>query len=143
VERAVPSLRKTESEFADTRNYSTRARPSTGRRTWASILRMSHVAVEAANDGKVVWPSLGIYGNCVVLDHGYGLQSIYGLEPDRGPVRRNGEKGTGTRPQARDRMAGGDHLHLACRWMAYRSRPSSGGTSTGFTTASQQAAGSG
>ena len=33
----------------------------------------------AANDGKVVWAAdLGIYGNCVVVDHGYGLQSIYG-----------------------------------------------------------------
>ena len=35
--------------------------------------------VNAANDGKVVWAAdLGIYGNCVVLDHGYALQSIYG-----------------------------------------------------------------
>ena len=35
--------------------------------------------VNAANDGRVVWAdNLGIYGNCVVLDHGYALQSIYG-----------------------------------------------------------------
>jgi murein DD-endopeptidase MepM/ murein hydrolase activator NlpD len=32
-----------------------------------------------ANDGRVVHAGdLGIYGNCVVVDHGYALQSIYG-----------------------------------------------------------------
>jgi murein DD-endopeptidase MepM/ murein hydrolase activator NlpD len=35
--------------------------------------------VHVANDGRVVWASdLGIYGNSVVVDHGYSLQSIYG-----------------------------------------------------------------
>src|SRR5260370_14936604 len=35
--------------------------------------------VHVANDGRVVWAAdLGIYGNCVVVDHGYALQSIYG-----------------------------------------------------------------
>ena len=39
----------------------------------------AHTPVLAANDGKVVWAAtLGIYGNCIVVDHGYGLQSIYG-----------------------------------------------------------------
>jgi murein DD-endopeptidase MepM/ murein hydrolase activator NlpD len=40
---------------------------------------VANAPVNAANDGRVVWAdNLGIYGNCVVLDHGYGLQSIYG-----------------------------------------------------------------
>ena len=39
----------------------------------------NNAPVNAANDGRVVWAdNLGIYGNCVVLDHGYGLQSMYG-----------------------------------------------------------------
>ncbi len=38
-----------------------------------------HVGVEASNDGMVVYAApLGIYGNCIVVDHGYGLQTIYG-----------------------------------------------------------------
>ena len=38
-----------------------------------------HIGVEASNDGKAAWAApLGIYGNCLVVDHGYGLQSIYG-----------------------------------------------------------------
>jgi murein DD-endopeptidase MepM/ murein hydrolase activator NlpD len=38
-----------------------------------------HVGVEVSNDGRVVWVApLGIYGNCIVVDHGYGLQTIYG-----------------------------------------------------------------
>ena len=59
---------------------STRARRWTSRCTWASTSRITqHAPVHAANDGKVVWAAdLGIYGNCIVVDHGYGLQSIYG-----------------------------------------------------------------
>ena len=34
--------------------------------------------LEAANDGTVVLAEdFGIYGNTVVIDHGYGLQSLY------------------------------------------------------------------
>lgn len=34
-----------------------------------------HVGVEASNDGRVVWAApLGIYGNCIVVDHGYGCR---------------------------------------------------------------------
>ena len=36
------------------------------------------VPVLAANDGRVVHADyLGIYGNCVILDHGFGVQSLY------------------------------------------------------------------
>ena len=37
------------------------------------------VPVLAANDGRVLHADyLGIYGNCVILDHGFGVQSLYG-----------------------------------------------------------------
>jgi murein DD-endopeptidase MepM/ murein hydrolase activator NlpD len=74
-----------------------------------------HVGVEASNDGRVVWAApLGIYGNCIVVDHGYGLQTIYGhlsrIDVHEGDmVNRSqimGQSGmTG--------MAGGDHVHFA------------------------------
>ncbi len=70
--------------------------------------------VSAANDGRVVWGSdLGIYGNCVVLDHGYGLQSIYGhmreIDVKVGDMVKKGQKmgiagATG--------LAGGVHVHF-------------------------------
>ncbi len=35
--------------------------------------------VKAANSGKVIYADrLGLYGNCVIIDHGYSLQSLYG-----------------------------------------------------------------
>ena len=38
-----------------------------------------HIPVIAANRGLVLHAGdLGIYGNCVVLDHGLGVQSLYG-----------------------------------------------------------------
>ncbi|HZL94149.1 MAG TPA: M23 family metallopeptidase [Vicinamibacterales bacterium] len=70
--------------------------------------------VLAANRGRVVHAGwLGIYGNCVVVDHGMGLQSLYAhlssitvttgqmveLEAELG---RSGATG----------LAGGDHLHF-------------------------------
>lgn len=70
--------------------------------------------IPAANDGVVVLARFfGIYGNAVVIDHGYGLLSLYGhlstiavAEGEavgRGQeVGRSGETG----------LAGGDHLHF-------------------------------
>jgi len=69
--------------------------------------------VPAANAGKVVFAGdLGIYGNCVILDHGLGLQTLYGHlsqidVPDGGLVTKGQIIGrTGT-----SGLAGGDHLH--------------------------------
>lgn len=71
--------------------------------------------VPAANAGIVrVAGYFGIYGNAVVLDHGYGLMTLYGhlssiavAEGDRlergQTIGRSGETG----------LAGGDHLHFA------------------------------
>ena len=39
----------------------------------------SRVPIVAANAGTVLNASwLGIYGNCVIIDHGMGVQSLYG-----------------------------------------------------------------
>jgi len=106
----------TESEFADTRNYVYKGK-TIDRQTHLGfdLADVPHVAVEAANDGKVVWAApLGIYGNCVVLDHGYGLQSIYGhlsrIAVKPGDLVKKGQElgrsgATG--------LAGGDHLHFS------------------------------
>ena len=74
-----------------------------------------HVGVQAANDGKVVWAApLGIYGNCIVVDHGYGLQTIYGhlsrIEVHEGDMVKRGQV---MGLSGMTGMAGGDHIHFA------------------------------
>jgi len=70
--------------------------------------------ITAANTGHVLFAGfLGIYGNCVILDHGMGVQSLYahlsnasvevGDRVNRGEtIGRSGMTG----------LAGGDHLHF-------------------------------
>jgi len=71
---------KEEAMFADTRDYKYNGK-QVDRQTHLGF-DLSDVAngpVHAANSGRVVYAGdLGIFGNCVVLDHGYGLQSFYG-----------------------------------------------------------------
>jgi murein DD-endopeptidase MepM/ murein hydrolase activator NlpD len=78
------------------------------------LASVKRAPIEAANSGRVVLARyFGIYGNTVVLDHGYGLMTLYahlssievepGQEVERGQVLgRSGETG----------LAGGDHLHF-------------------------------
>ena len=70
--------------------------------------------VHAANRGRVLHAGwLGIYGNCVILDHGMGLQSLYAhlssisvsagqVVESEAELGRSGSTG----------LAGGDHLHF-------------------------------
>jgi murein DD-endopeptidase MepM/ murein hydrolase activator NlpD len=73
-----------------------------------------HVPVHAANAGVVVNASwLGIYGNCVIIDHGLGVQTLYGhlMSFDVGV----GDKVTRGQQIGRSDstgLAGGDHLHF-------------------------------
>ena len=74
-----------------------------------------HVGVEASNDGRVVWAApLGIYGNCIVVDHGYGLQTIYGhlsrIDVHEGDVVKRGQV---MGLSGMTGMAAGDHVHFA------------------------------
>ncbi|WP_291316213.1 M23 family metallopeptidase [Desulfuromonas sp.] len=69
--------------------------------------------VPAANGGNVVFADyLGIYGLCVIIDHGLGLQTLYGhlssVEVNEGDAVTRGQ--TLGRTGATG-MAGGDHLH--------------------------------
>ncbi len=105
-----------EATFADLRNYIYHGKKIDQQVHLGYDLAVTqHVGVEASNDGQIVYAApLGIYGNCVVVDHGYGLQTIYGHMSQidvhvgdtvkRGQVMgRSGMTG----------MAGGDHIHFA------------------------------
>jgi hypothetical protein len=71
---------KEEADFADVRDYKYKGKMVDRQvHLGFDLSDTSNSPVNAANDGRVVFAdNLGIYGNCIVLDHGYGLQSIYG-----------------------------------------------------------------
>ena len=72
------------------------------------------VPVVAANAGKVLNASwLGIYGNCVILDHGMGVASLYGhLSSFDVKVGDAVAKGQPLGRSGMTGLAGGDHLHF-------------------------------
>jgi len=105
-----------ESAFADKRSYIYKGKKVDEQVHLGFDLAVTlHVSVPAANDGRVVWAdNLGIYGNCVVVDHGYGLQSIYGhlseiaVKPGD-MVKKSQSLGK----SGSTGLAGGDHLHFS------------------------------
>jgi murein DD-endopeptidase MepM/ murein hydrolase activator NlpD len=113
---ARQSHSQAESSFADTRNYIYKGKKIDQQVHLGYDLAVTlHVGVEASNDGRVVYAApLGIYGNCIVLDHGYGLQTIYGhlsqIGVHEGDMVKRGQV-MGTSGQTG--MAGGDHIHFA------------------------------
>ncbi len=105
-----------EANFADVRNYIYQGKKIDQQIHLGYDLAVTqHVGVQASNDGKVVYAApLGIYGNCIVVDHGYGLQSIYGhlsrIDVHEGNMVKQGQV-MGLSGQTG--MAGGDHIHFA------------------------------
>ena len=74
-----------------------------------------HYPVEAANDGTVVLAEhFGIYGNTIVIDHGYGLQSLYAhlssFAAEKEDVVRKGQI---IGRSGMTGLAAGDHLHFS------------------------------
>ncbi len=104
-----------EASFADRRTYLYKGKEIDQQTHLGFDLAVTeHVPVAAANAGTVLNASwLGIYGNCVILDHGMGVQSLYahlmsfdvkvGDMVARGQVIGRSDS-TG--------LAGGDHLHF-------------------------------
>jgi len=89
---------KEEAMFADTRDYKYNGKQVDQQTHLGFDLSDTQNApVNAANDGRVIWAAdLGIFGNCIVLDHGYALQSIYGhlqrIDVKVGDLVKKGEK---------------------------------------------------
>jgi murein DD-endopeptidase MepM/ murein hydrolase activator NlpD len=73
----------------------------------------ANAPVIAGNRGTVVHAGyLGIYGNCVIIDHGMGLQSLYGhLSSISTSVGQTVERGAELGRSGITGLAGGDHLH--------------------------------
>ena len=76
---------------------------------------VSHAPIPSANDGTVAFAGFfGIYGNAVVVDHGYGLMSLYGhlsaIDVKEGQTVTRGQVLGRTGDTG---LAAGDHLHFA------------------------------
>ena len=105
-----------ESSFADVRNYIYHGKKIDQQVHLGYDLAVTqHVGVQASNDGQVVYAApLGIYGNCIVVDHGYGLQTIYGhlsrIDVHVGDMVKQGQV---MGLSGMTGMAGGDHIHFA------------------------------
>jgi murein DD-endopeptidase MepM/ murein hydrolase activator NlpD len=106
---------KVEASFADHRTYIYKGQDVDHQVHLGFDLAVTeHVPVVAANAGRVLNASwLGIYGNCIVLDHGMGVQSLYGhlmsFDVKMGDHVTRGQ--TIGRSDSTG-LAGGDHLHF-------------------------------
>jgi murein DD-endopeptidase MepM/ murein hydrolase activator NlpD len=106
---------KAESAFADQRTYLYQGRVVDHQTHLGfDLASFAHTPVRAANRGRVVYASdLGIYGNCVIIDHGMGVQSLYAhLSSIAVPVGTMVDKAQELGKSGETGMAGGDHLHF-------------------------------
>lgn len=78
------------------------------------LASFTNTPIVAANAGKVLFADeLGIYGNCVIIDHGMGVQSLYGhLSSFDVKVGDMVQKEQQIGKSGRTGMALGDHLHF-------------------------------
>jgi murein DD-endopeptidase MepM/ murein hydrolase activator NlpD len=107
---------KNEAFFADHRTYTYNGK-TVDQETHLGfdLADRKHMPIVAPNSGKVIYADrLGIYGNCIVMDHGYGLQTIYGhMSHFDVKVGDHVEKGQKMGLSGETGMAGGDHLHFS------------------------------
>ena len=107
---------KVMSSFADRRTYLYQGRTVDHQDHLGFDLASSRGApIPAANDGDVVLARFfGIYGNAVVIDHGYGLMTLYGhlssIDVKEGQAVKRGDVVGKT---GQTGLAGGDHLHFS------------------------------
>jgi murein DD-endopeptidase MepM/ murein hydrolase activator NlpD len=104
-----------ESRFADQRTYLFDGKEIDRQvHLGFDLASVQQAPVRAANIGVVIFADyLGIYGNCVIVDHGLGVQSLYAhlssmtVKPDD-----RVEKGQEIGRTGITGLAGGDHLHF-------------------------------
>jgi murein DD-endopeptidase MepM/ murein hydrolase activator NlpD len=117
---------KEEANFADVRNYMSHGKTVDQQvHLGFDLSDKQNTPVSAANNGRVVWAQdLGIYGNCIVVDHGYGLQSIYGhlrqIDVKVGDVV---QKGQHMGIEGQTGLAGGVHLHFSMQVDGVQTNP--------------------
>ena len=81
----------------------------------SDLASTAHAPVLASNAGRVIFADdLGIYGQCVIVDHGLGVTSLYGHLSQIDVAKDElVEKGQTLGVSGATGLAGGDHLHFA------------------------------
>ena len=104
-----------EAKFADFRTYTYKGKEIDRQVHLGFDLAVTQqVPIKAAQRGIVVHAAyLGIYGNCVIIDHGLGVQTLYGHLSSIGvKVGDRVEKGQVIGRSGMTGLAAGDHLHF-------------------------------
>ncbi len=105
---------KVMSHFADRRTYEYQGRAVDHQdHLGFDLASVQHAPVPAGNRGVVVLARFhGIYGNTVVIDHGFGLMSLYAhLSSIAVSEGQTVERGAIVGASGSTGLAGGDHLH--------------------------------
>jgi hypothetical protein len=104
-----------EAKFADFRTYTFKGKEIDRQVHLGFDLAVTqHVPILAAQRGVIVHAAyLGIYGNCVIIDHGLGVQTLYGHLSSIGVKAGDKvEKGQVLGLSGMTGLAAGDHLHF-------------------------------
>jgi murein DD-endopeptidase MepM/ murein hydrolase activator NlpD len=122
----IPVKGARESYFADRRSYYYKGKKIDEQvHLGYDLAQTTNMAVKAANSGKVIYADrLGIYGNCVIIDHGYSLESLYGhmsriLVKVGDTVQKEQQIGI----SGSTGMAFGDHVHFSMLVAGYQIDP--------------------
>jgi murein DD-endopeptidase MepM/ murein hydrolase activator NlpD len=113
--RQLPNSKVT-SVFAERRSYFVDGNQvSEATHCGYDLAATANTPVTASNAGRVIFAGLlGIYGNCVLVDHGLGITSLYAhlsrMDVKEGDMVAIGQT-LGLSGQTG--LAGGDHLHFA------------------------------
>ncbi len=102
--------------FADRRTYKNEGKEiDKAVHLGIDLASTSNVPIRAANSGRVVFSQfIGIYGNTVIIDHGFGLCSLYAhLNQSSVAIGDLVEKGQEIGFSGLTGLAGGDHLHFS------------------------------
>ena len=104
-----------ESAFADQRTYIYKGKEVDKQvHLGFDLASYTGTPIVSANRGKVLYAEeLGIYGNCVIVDHGMGVQSLYAhLSSIEVKAGQDVEKEQTLGRSGMTGLAGGDHLHF-------------------------------
>jgi murein DD-endopeptidase MepM/ murein hydrolase activator NlpD len=122
----VPVKGARESYFADRRSYIYNGKKIDEQvHLGYDLAQTANMPVKAANAGKVIYAErLGIYGNCVIIDHGYSLESLYG-HMSRIDVKVGDQiaKEQQIGVSGSTGMAFGDHVHFSMLVAGYQVDP--------------------
>ncbi len=106
----------TRAQFGDRRTYKYKGK-EVGKSIHMGIdlASTAHARVGAANSGRVIMAdTVGIFGNTIIIDHGFGLASLYShlsnMVVSSGDMVKKGDTIGNTGLTG---LAGGDHLHYS------------------------------